>query len=99
MQALAAPLTFITRRAFHALLVVLAIAAIAFAVRAALGDPLREIMGEAVPQAERAALRQELGLSGVIMESNVGGRIPLDRVLNSIRLFGQEVAPKLRALS
>src|SRR5688572_8714554 len=62
MQALAAPLTFITRRAFQALLVVLAIAAIAFAVRAALGDPLREIMGEAVPQAERAALRQELGL-------------------------------------
>jgi hypothetical protein len=44
-------------------------------------------------------LREELGLSGVIMESNVGGRIPLERVLNSIRLFGQEVAPKLRALS
>jgi len=35
---------------------------IAFAVRAALGDPLREIMGEAVPEAERAALRHELGL-------------------------------------
>lgn len=42
-------------------------------------------------------LREQLGLSGVIMESNVGGRIPLERVLNSIRLYAQEVAPKLRA--
>jgi peptide/nickel transport system permease protein len=63
MQALAAPLAFIARRALQALLVMLAIAAIAFAVREALGDPLREIMGEAVPQAERAALREQLGLN------------------------------------
>jgi peptide/nickel transport system permease protein len=62
MQALAAPLAFIGRRALQALLVMLMIAVIAFAVRAALGDPLREIMGEAVPEAERAALRHELGL-------------------------------------
>jgi alkanesulfonate monooxygenase SsuD/methylene tetrahydromethanopterin reductase-like flavin-dependent oxidoreductase (luciferase family) len=41
-------------------------------------------------------LRDELGLSGVIMESNVGGRIPLERVLTSIRLYAQEVAPRLR---
>jgi len=41
-------------------------------------------------------LREELDLSGVIMESNVGGRIPLERVLNSIRLYAQEVAPRLR---
>src|SRR5213593_4498437 len=41
-------------------------------------------------------LRNELGLSGVIMESNVGGRMPLERVLNSIRLYAQEVAPRLR---
>jgi alkanesulfonate monooxygenase SsuD/methylene tetrahydromethanopterin reductase-like flavin-dependent oxidoreductase (luciferase family) len=41
-------------------------------------------------------LRDQLGLSGVIAESNVGGRIPLDRVLNSIRLYAQEVAPRLR---
>ena len=44
-------------------------------------------------------LQEELGLSGVIMESNVGGRIPLERVLHSIRLFAHEVAPKLRAFS
>jgi peptide/nickel transport system permease protein len=62
MQALAAPLGFIARRALQALLVMLAVAVIAFAVRQALGDPLREIMGEAVPEAERAALRHELGL-------------------------------------
>jgi alkanesulfonate monooxygenase SsuD/methylene tetrahydromethanopterin reductase-like flavin-dependent oxidoreductase (luciferase family) len=41
-------------------------------------------------------LRDELGLSGFIMESNVGGRIPLDRVLASIRLYAEEVAPRLR---
>ncbi|HMH48585.1 MAG TPA: LLM class flavin-dependent oxidoreductase [Candidatus Acidoferrum sp.] len=41
-------------------------------------------------------LRDELGLSGVIAETNVGGRIPLDQVLTSIRLYAQEVAPRLR---
>jgi alkanesulfonate monooxygenase SsuD/methylene tetrahydromethanopterin reductase-like flavin-dependent oxidoreductase (luciferase family) len=41
-------------------------------------------------------LRDELGVSGVVMESNVGGRIPLERVLHSIRLYAQEVAPRLR---
>lgn len=40
-------------------------------------------------------LRDELGLSGVIMEPNVGGLIPPEGVSNSIRLFGQEVAPRL----
>jgi alkanesulfonate monooxygenase SsuD/methylene tetrahydromethanopterin reductase-like flavin-dependent oxidoreductase (luciferase family) len=41
-------------------------------------------------------LRDELGLSGVIAETNVGGRIPLDQVLTSIRLYAREVAPRLR---
>lgn len=41
-------------------------------------------------------LRDELGLSGVIMEPNVGGRIPQERVLNSIRLFGEEVVPRIK---
>jgi alkanesulfonate monooxygenase SsuD/methylene tetrahydromethanopterin reductase-like flavin-dependent oxidoreductase (luciferase family) len=40
-------------------------------------------------------LREQLGLSGVIMEPNVGGRMPLERVLNSIRLYAEEVAPRL----
>jgi alkanesulfonate monooxygenase SsuD/methylene tetrahydromethanopterin reductase-like flavin-dependent oxidoreductase (luciferase family) len=42
-------------------------------------------------------LRETLGLSGLIMEANVGGRIPSEFVLQSVRLFGQEVAPRLRA--
>ena len=62
MQALGAPLAFIGKRAAQAVLVMLAIAVIAFAVKGALGDPLREIMGEAVPEAERAELRHQLGL-------------------------------------
>ena len=62
MKALAAGLTFFAKRLGQALLVMLAILVIAFAVRSALGDPLREIMGEAVPASERAALKEQLGL-------------------------------------
>ncbi len=39
-----------------------AISLIGFAVKDALGDPLRELLGEAVAESQRAALRQELGL-------------------------------------
>ena len=42
------------------------------------------------------AYGEELGLSGVIIEANVGGRIPAELVLNSMRLFGRQVAPELR---
>jgi alkanesulfonate monooxygenase SsuD/methylene tetrahydromethanopterin reductase-like flavin-dependent oxidoreductase (luciferase family) len=42
-------------------------------------------------------LRDELGLSGILMEPNVGGLIPPERLDNSIRLFGQEVAPHLQS--
>jgi alkanesulfonate monooxygenase SsuD/methylene tetrahydromethanopterin reductase-like flavin-dependent oxidoreductase (luciferase family) len=42
-------------------------------------------------------LQDELGLSGVLMEPNVGGLMPPERLNNSIRLFGQEVAPQLRS--
>jgi alkanesulfonate monooxygenase SsuD/methylene tetrahydromethanopterin reductase-like flavin-dependent oxidoreductase (luciferase family) len=41
-------------------------------------------------------LRDELGLSGIIAETNVGGRIPLDQVLSSIHLYAEAVAPRLR---
>jgi alkanesulfonate monooxygenase SsuD/methylene tetrahydromethanopterin reductase-like flavin-dependent oxidoreductase (luciferase family) len=43
-----------------------------------------------------AQWREQLGLSGVIMEPNVGGRMSIDRVMNSIRLYANEVAPRLR---
>jgi peptide/nickel transport system permease protein len=62
MKELAAGAAFLGQRLIQAMLVMLAILVIAFAVRSALGDPLREIMGEAVPEAERAKLAQELGL-------------------------------------
>jgi peptide/nickel transport system permease protein len=62
MRGLATGLAFFLRRAAQAIVVMVAIAVIAFAVKGALGDPLREIMGEAVPEAQRAELRHQLGL-------------------------------------
>jgi alkanesulfonate monooxygenase SsuD/methylene tetrahydromethanopterin reductase-like flavin-dependent oxidoreductase (luciferase family) len=62
-------------------------------------DLLRDRLAYGTPEmvAERLCqLRDELGLSGVIIEPNVGGHIPRERVFNSIRLFAQEVAPMLR---
>jgi alkanesulfonate monooxygenase SsuD/methylene tetrahydromethanopterin reductase-like flavin-dependent oxidoreductase (luciferase family) len=41
-------------------------------------------------------LREQLGLTGVVAEPNVGGRIPLPQVLRSIDLYANEVAPRLR---
>ena len=41
-------------------------------------------------------LTEVLGLSGFVIEANVGGAIPAERVLNSVQLFAQKVAPKLR---
>jgi alkanesulfonate monooxygenase SsuD/methylene tetrahydromethanopterin reductase-like flavin-dependent oxidoreductase (luciferase family) len=63
-------------------------------------DVVRERVVFGTPErvAERLQTLQEtFGLSGFIMEANVGGRIPPESVLQSIRLFGQEVAPRLRA--
>jgi alkanesulfonate monooxygenase SsuD/methylene tetrahydromethanopterin reductase-like flavin-dependent oxidoreductase (luciferase family) len=41
-------------------------------------------------------LQQAVGLSGIIIEPNVGGGIPPERVARSMDLFTQEVAPQLR---
>jgi len=41
-------------------------------------------------------LREELGLSGIVAEPNVGGQIPLEHVTRSIDLYANEVAPRLR---
>jgi peptide/nickel transport system permease protein len=62
MKAFSSAFAFAATRLFQALLVMVAILVIAFAVRASLGDPLREIMGQSVPEEERAELRHELGL-------------------------------------
>ena len=40
-------------------------------------------------------LREALGLSGVVIEPNVGGGMAREQVFRSVRLFAQEVAPKL----
>jgi alkanesulfonate monooxygenase SsuD/methylene tetrahydromethanopterin reductase-like flavin-dependent oxidoreductase (luciferase family) len=57
--------------------------------RLAYGTPDRVV-------ARLAELRDLLGLSGVVMEPNVGGGIPLEQVSRSIRLYADEVAPRLR---
>jgi alkanesulfonate monooxygenase SsuD/methylene tetrahydromethanopterin reductase-like flavin-dependent oxidoreductase (luciferase family) len=62
-------------------------------------DLLRGRLAYGTPEAVADRLRQlqeTLGLSGVIMEPNVGGHIPRELVVRSIRLFAQEVAPRLR---
>jgi len=81
MKALAAGFPFFARRLTQAALVMLAILIIAFAVHAALGDPLREIMGEAVPEAEREELRHTLGLDApwpVQLARYLGGAVKGD---------------------
>jgi alkanesulfonate monooxygenase SsuD/methylene tetrahydromethanopterin reductase-like flavin-dependent oxidoreductase (luciferase family) len=40
-------------------------------------------------------LRQALGLDGVLMELNCGGRIPHANVMTALRLLCQEVMPKV----
>jgi len=39
---------------------------------------------------------QRMGLSGFILDINYGGQIPQDRVMNSVRLLAEEVAPAFR---
>ena len=57
--------------------------------RAAYGDPeeVIERLGE---------LRTELRLTGVLAEMNVGGLVPKESILNSLRLFAERVAPEFR---
>jgi alkanesulfonate monooxygenase SsuD/methylene tetrahydromethanopterin reductase-like flavin-dependent oxidoreductase (luciferase family) len=62
-------------------------------------DLLQGRLAYGTPEMVVARLRQlqeTLGLSGVIMEPNVGGYIPLELVSRSVRLFAEEVAPQLR---
>ena len=42
------------------------------------------------------SLRDDLGLTGFIMEPNLGGTVPAERVQKSIRLYAEEVGPALR---
>ena len=40
--------------------------------------------------------RENLGISGVVLETNYGGQIPNDRVINSIRLIAEKVIPEFK---
>ena len=40
--------------------------------------------------------QEKLGISGVVLEMNFGGRIPYNRVVNSIRLLTEKVLPKFK---
>ena len=40
--------------------------------------------------------KERLGISGLLLELNFGGRIPSDRVINSIRLLTAKVMPKFK---
>src|SRR4029434_3884873 len=57
----------------------------------------RVVFGTPTLVTERlSTLRHEVGLSCIIMEPNIGGRLPYELLLRSMRLFTQEVAPSLR---
>lgn len=52
------------------------------------------VYGTAAEVTERLKqLEAELDLSGVILEMNAGGMLPNERVLHSLQLFGEQVAP------
>jgi len=56
-------LAFLLRRAVQAVIVMLVISVIGFSIQNNLGDPLRELVGQSVSEAERQVLRDELGLN------------------------------------
>jgi alkanesulfonate monooxygenase SsuD/methylene tetrahydromethanopterin reductase-like flavin-dependent oxidoreductase (luciferase family) len=62
-------------------------------------DLLKRRLLYGTPEAvvERLQEYQEaLGITGVVLEMNYGGRIPYDRVINSIRLLSDKVIPKFK---
>ncbi|GED22472.1 ABC transporter permease [Halomonas halmophila] len=56
-------IAFLIKRLFHALLVMFVISLISFAIQDNLGDPIQQMVGQSVPESEREALREELGLN------------------------------------
>ncbi len=58
-----ATLAFLLRRLLQACVVMLVISLIGFSIQDNLGDPLRELVGQSVSEAERDALREEMGLN------------------------------------
>ncbi|MCP4624598.1 MAG: ABC transporter permease [bacterium] len=54
---------FIVRRILQALLVMLVIGMVGFVIQNQMGDPVRDLVGERVTPAERAVIRDQLGLN------------------------------------
>lgn len=75
---------FIVRRLLQAIVVMLVISFIGFALKQNIGDPVRELTGISVSAAERDAIREKLGLNdpflvqygrfikGAVLEGNIG---------------------------
>jgi len=62
-------------------------------------DVLREKVIVGTPDAvvkRLAELTRTLGLSGVLAEVNCGGRLPIDKVMRSLKLMSEQVAPHFR---
>ena len=62
-------------------------------------EALREKMIVGTPDSvtdRLIALREEIGINGILAELNPGGLIPHDRVLTALRLLCQEVMPRFR---
>ncbi|CAH0542057.1 ABC transporter permease [Vibrio marisflavi] len=55
--------SFLVKRLFQALIVMFVISLVAFSIQDNLGDPLRELVGQSVSEAERQQLRDDLGLN------------------------------------
>jgi peptide/nickel transport system permease protein len=58
---------FIIRRIVQAILVMVVIAFIGFSVQHSIGDPIRDMVGERVSQAEREAMREKMGLNDPVV--------------------------------
>ncbi len=56
-------ISFLLRRGVQALVVMFVISLIGFSIQGNLGDPLRELVGQSVSEAERNALRDRMGLN------------------------------------
>ena len=62
-------------------------------------DLIRDRLAYGSPEGVVRQLKEiskELGLSGIVAETNVGGLIPREKVAQSIDLFCKEVVPALR---
>lgn len=61
-------IAFLGKRLLQALVVMLVLSLIGFAIQDNLGDPLRELVGQSVSEQEREALKDKLGLNDPFME-------------------------------